>query len=229
MWGVRAVVHCNVTEHRGNDSKNNKREWFLKSKKQFLQTTSVRTKSVFIYSFACSPVHSIKAHGLLHYTKLWAGLESRWMNKIGPLPLGKWWGGPVITLALESVLPPCPGPACSPRWAEASHPQAGSFILLGVGEPVWDLSNCRDCHPTYTLTLDSLQHSPLVPSWWKALWGIAKLAAPSNYHLYFVSPSFSPSKEWIICLCESEVAQSCPTLCNPVDCSVPGSSVHGIL
>ena len=25
------------------------------------------------------------------------------------------------------------------------------------------------------------------------------------------------------------VAQSCLTLCNPVDCSPPGSSVHGIL
>ena len=25
------------------------------------------------------------------------------------------------------------------------------------------------------------------------------------------------------------VAQLCPTLCNPVDCSPPGSSVHGIL
>ena len=25
------------------------------------------------------------------------------------------------------------------------------------------------------------------------------------------------------------VAQSCPTLCDPVDCSLPGSSVHGIL
>ena len=25
------------------------------------------------------------------------------------------------------------------------------------------------------------------------------------------------------------VAQSCPTLCNPMDCSLPGSSVHGIL
>ena len=25
------------------------------------------------------------------------------------------------------------------------------------------------------------------------------------------------------------VAQSCPTLCNPLDCSPPGSSVHGIL
>ena len=29
--------------------------------------------------------------------------------------------------------------------------------------------------------------------------------------------------EWVI-----EVAQSCPTLCNPMDCSLPCSSVHGI-
>ena len=34
---------------------------------------------------------------------------------------------------------------------------------------------------------------------------------------------FSSSKAW------SEVTQSCPTLCDPVDCSPPGSSVHGIL
>ena len=27
----------------------------------------------------------------------------------------------------------------------------------------------------------------------------------------------------------SETAQLCPTLCNPMDCSLPGSSVHGIL
>ena len=27
---------------------------------------------------------------------------------------------------------------------------------------------------------------------------------------------------------ESEVAQWCPTLCNPMDCSLLGSSVHGI-
>ena len=25
------------------------------------------------------------------------------------------------------------------------------------------------------------------------------------------------------------VSQLCPTLCNPMDCSLPGSSVHGIL
>ena len=27
---------------------------------------------------------------------------------------------------------------------------------------------------------------------------------------------------------ESEVTQLCPTLCDPMDCSVPGSSIHGI-
>ena len=26
----------------------------------------------------------------------------------------------------------------------------------------------------------------------------------------------------------SEVAQSCLTLCDPIDCSLPGSSIHGI-
>ena len=28
--------------------------------------------------------------------------------------------------------------------------------------------------------------------------------------------------------CESEVAQLCPTLCGPMDCSLPVSTVHGI-
>ena len=27
---------------------------------------------------------------------------------------------------------------------------------------------------------------------------------------------------------ESEVTQSCPTVSDPIDCSLPGSSVHGI-
>ena len=27
---------------------------------------------------------------------------------------------------------------------------------------------------------------------------------------------------------ELKVTQSCPTLCDPMDCNLPGSSVHGI-
>ena len=47
------------------------------------------------------------------------------------------------------------------------------------------------------------------------------------------SPGFSSQEHWSGLpfpspLHESEVVQSCPTLRNPVDCSLPGSSVHGI-
>ena len=31
-----------------------------------------------------------------------------------------------------------------------------------------------------------------------------------------------------VCFCCCLITQSCPTLCNPMDCSPPGSSVHGI-
>ena len=34
---------------------------------------------------------------------------------------------------------------------------------------------------------------------------------------------YKESCEWV-----NEVAQSCPTLCDPMDCSLPGSSVHGV-
>ena len=34
---------------------------------------------------------------------------------------------------------------------------------------------------------------------------------------------------WLLshCVCVCLVAQWCPTLCNPVDCSQPGTSIHG--
>ena len=42
----------------------------------------------------------------------------------------------------------------------------------------------------------------------------------------------SNADAWIIQLIKglrwSEVTQLCPTLCDPMDCSLPGSSVHGI-
>ena len=50
------------------------------------------------------------------------------------------------------------------------------------------------------------------------------------------SPGFSRQEHWSglpfpppMHESESEVAQLCPTLSDPMDCSLPGSSVHGIL
>ena len=38
----------------------------------------------------------------------------------------------------------------------------------------------------------------------------------------------NPDVIWIL-QSKVKVAQSCPTLCDPMDCSLPGSSLHGIL
>ena len=38
-----------------------------------------------------------------------------------------------------------------------------------------------------------------------------------------------PRNHRLFLLCARSVAQSCPTLCFPLDCGPPGSSVHGIL
>ena len=47
---------------------------------------------------------------------------------------------------------------------------------------------------------------------------------PVGYVYYVMEGEPGSLVEWK----ESEVTQSCPTLCDPMDCSLPGSSVHGI-
>ena len=68
------------------------------------------------------------------------------------------------------------------------------------------------------MDLLQLQTSQLVLLLWKS-------------HLTATSPLWSQSPLSLSPLfaSESEVAQSCPTLCDPTDYSPPGSTVHGIL
>ena len=44
---------------------------------------------------------------------------------------------------------------------------------------------------------------------------------------YHLSPAQVSARAFIFNIV-SEVAQSCPTFCDPMVCSLPGSSVHGI-
>ena len=44
-----------------------------------------------------------------------------------------------------------------------------------------------------------------------------------------IASHFSKPGMWLFAISASEVAQSCLTLCDPVDCSLPGSSLHEIL
>ena len=54
-----------------------------------------------------------------------------------------------------------------------------------------------------------------------------------NYEPCHVGPPKMDGSWWrVLTKCglleKSEVAQLCPTLCNPMDCCLPGSSIHGI-
>ena len=51
------------------------------------------------------------------------------------------------------------------------------------------------------------------------------LPNPGIEPLFLISPALAGQ---FFTTGESEVTQSCPTLCDPMDCSLPGSSVHGV-
>ena len=54
---------------------------------------------------------------------------------------------------------------------------------------------------------------------------IPSLVSPAHAGRFFTAGA-----TWeATCCLKALVAQSCPTLCNSMDCSPPGSSVHGIL
>ena len=66
-------------------------------------------------------------------------------------------------------------------------------------------------HPNLSILICVLTWTVAPPSTQSKLW-----THPRLYTLWVL---------WLpVC-----VAQSCPTLCGPTDCSLPGSSVHGIL
>ena len=74
----------------------------------------------------------------------------------------------------------------------------------------------------------SLEAPNIFPHHWHLyrLWWITqpKVLNP-HCRLVLLQSPFLLWKKWK----ESEVTQSCPTLCDPIACSLPGFSVHGIL
>ena len=62
-------------------------------------------------------------------------------------------------------------------------------------------------------------------------WGHMANSWKGTPNVYFICwEQTEPSSEvsWQLNYSESEVAQSCPTLCDPMDCSLQGFSIHGI-
>ena len=65
-------------------------------------------------------------------------------------------------------------------------------------------------------------------AWWAAVHGVAQSRTWLKW-LSSSSTSLYALATWHLCIFEAKSLQSCPTLCSPLGCSLPGSSVHGIL
>ena len=61
---------------------------------------------------------------------------------------------------------------------------------------------------------------------WPTHWGVT---IKTTTILWLVSPPINLLSQQIVLWGSCSVTQLCPTLCNPMDCSLPDSSVHGIL
>ena len=100
-------------------------------------------------------------------------------------------------------------------WYSFGHPGSGVSMSTSPYSFLWDISASYHSNPlialqTFSLSLPHLKHiSYLLKNLWQLL-----------VEDHIESVGFEKN--------ESEVAQSCPTLCDPVDYSPPCSSVHGI-
>ena len=62
--------------------------------------------------------------------------------------------------------------------------------------------------------------------WYSLVPGSFICSCPTDFYMYLLSCSVFPMLHWGFTVQFSSVAQSCPTLCNPMDCSTPGFPVH---
>ena len=96
------------------------------------------------------------------------------------------------------------------RWKNIFHAngkqnKAGVAILISDKIDLKIKNITRDKEGNYIIIKGSVQEEDIT---------IVNICAPNIGAPQYIS--------------ESEVAQSCPTLCDPMDCSPPGFSIHGI-
>ena len=92
-----------------------------------------------------------------------------------------------------------------------------SSLELNKAASIWDLVSLEEEIATHSSTLAG--ETPWIEESGR-LWSMGSQSQTPLSD--FTSTSFPGIES------ESEVAQSCLTLCDPMDCSSPGSSIHGI-
>ena len=90
----------------------------------------------------------------------------------------------------------------------------------------WNSNNRRRCQQQSSLPLGITSVSPLQASRLKCGNPLQTLLCEPFDWIQMASLSFPPLREGC-CAVLSKSLRSCPTLWDPMDCSLPGSSVHG--
>ena len=95
---------------------------------------------------------------------------------------------------------------------------------------MWHLQWGHESWATH-LTLNHIQVDRVVWSktglqeWW-ACRGWDAFQTPTSSRGVYRGPQYTQSKD-VLWMCVCSVTQSCLIFCGPMDCSLPGSSVHG--
>ena len=116
------------------------------------------------------------------------------------------------------------GELCSLRFLETSSPKSA----YRLGRPRTDASSRLSFLPSSSVRSPghSLPRGSMIPASASVSVRLLSLClCVFTWH----SPRCISSPFLVRTQSESEVAQSCPTLCDPTDCSPPGSSIHGVL
>ena len=98
---------------------------------------------------------------------------------------------------------------------ESSWSEGNDFLFCGNGSQF--ISCC--CRHVTPVVSDSMQPHRLQPTRLPRPWDSPGKNTGVGCHFLLQRMKVKS---------ESEVAQSCPTLRDPMDCSLPGSSIHGI-
>ena len=154
------------------------------------------------------------------------------------------WGHPELHLHGHELKTWLPGnnflfpPNISDGFIPLAPENAAMAQLKSQGSPEeqsqWEIN--LSIHPSIYPSASLSIHPSVYPSIYLCLYpSILESIHPSIYppiHLSIhlsthpsIHSSTHPSNQFV---CTFLVTQSCPALCDPLDCSLPGSSVHGI-
>ena len=132
---------------------------------------------------------------------------------------------------VHSVPQPCSRPAPTHTSTGDSWTLMGKSgsVSCGVTAPL----SCVLMHTRFFLCFPRVCFPVLCKFWWlygglMATTSKELMPWPCLLHPEPLPPQQSTADTYLLKESESEVTQSCLTRCAPMDCSLPGSSVHGI-